>query len=1053
MPSDRFHIASIACCTLLTFGLVAGRAAFAQPTASPSNPEAIRLFNSAVELQNQGLLPLAADEWRELLNRFGDDPLAARGGYYLGTCLFQDGKFDAAAAAFANLLAKHPQFAERSAAMLNLGLARYSDAQAKLNEQEAAALYEQAVAAFDGHLKQFADDPLAAQSQFYLAESQYALGERERALAIYTDWLTKHAGNELEPRVILALAGTAIELDKPADAIARLKQLLNKQPDELTTATAQLRLGEALIAVGKPNEAVDLLTAAANANFADADYALQQLGTAKYAAGEIAAAAQTFAEVARKFPQSPLAEVSQILAAGYYVEAGQSADAMRIVNEAKAAGVANVELSHWQARAQIDLGDSVTALATCDEALAKPIEPADKQLLLLDRADALYATEATRGESLAAYEIAAAGDASPNIAGRALHLAAATALELGKLAEAVEFATKYGERFPEGGDLANTLQVLAEAQLQGANAKAAAITYEKLLASVDKDDERLPEWSVRYGWALFTSEQYATAAEKLAPLAVSQDPIAREAAYLAGRSRFQLKQYDAALPLLAKAADADSAYAEEATLIIGQSQLALDQPKQAVATLTAAIQRFPQGKLADRFHFRLGEAALAAGDSKLAATEFAKVIADYTDSPLAPYARYRAARLAASAGDSQRAIDLLKGFADAYPNHPLVGDATIVTTSALQKLGKHDEALAMLDGSTAGVIDANRLGYAEAVSLAGAGRYSEAATKLEALRKQAPNFAAEQVLYELAFAYKNDKKVDESLETFVALANVAPNGELGREALFRQGEIHYDRGEFETAADKFFASVTDATEKSMASQAKHLEGWANLKAKRYPQAIAAWQQQLAFVADDNLAADAKWLVGEAAFQNGQFGEALKLFDAAGDKLPTAPGVAPLVLLHAGQAAGQVEKWAESIDWLEQLRIDFPDYALRNEGLFELAVALQKTGKLDEARQLFASVATGSTPLAYRARFMAGEMQFAAKQYDQAVRTFFQVFAGPANAELGDDYQPWQAESMFEAARCLEQLDKRDAAGTLYTQLIERFPKHPKAELARKQLSQ
>jgi TolA-binding protein len=1025
----------------------------AAPEASASNPEAIRLFNSAVELQNQGLFGLAAAEWRDLLSRFGDDPLAARASYYLGTCLFQEQNYDEAAKAFSEVVAKYPQFAQRSAALVNQGLAAYSGAQNATDPQQARTRYEQAVRSFTTHVRDFADDPLAAQSRFYLGESQYSLGDIDAALATYTAWLAQHPQSELLPRVQLALGSTALEAGKPQQALGPLQALIEANVDRQTTAAASLRLGEALLTMGRASEAIDRLQAAAGVDFADADYALQQLGVAQFEAGDLASAMASYASVAERFPESNLAAPSLVLAAQCAVESGEPAKAIELAQQARDRGADPGQLAHWQARAEIDLGKAAAALTTIDAATDKVQDDATRQLLLLDRADALYAGGDTRQESLAAYEAAARGAANPEAAGRALHLAAATALELGKLDQAVRLATLYGERFAEGVDRFDTLQVLAEAQLQGASAEQAAATYRQLITAVDPADDRLPDWQVRLGWALFTAEKYDEVVAALDTLPQGNDTLLGEAAYLAGRSHFQLKQYDKAGPLLQKAADTRAPFAEEAALLRGQSLAEAGKPGDAMRVYAAAIDTFAQGKLVDRFHFRRGEAAAAAGDTATATAEFAAVMTDHPDSPLAAYARLRAARLAMQGDEPTKTIELLANFRSNHAGHPLVGDAIMLQVSALQKLGQHDQALSLLGETPAAAIDNNRLAFAQAVSTAAIGQHAEAASKLATIRKQAPEFLPDRVLYELAFAQKNSDQADEALATFGELAALAPQSSLGREALFRQGEMLYDRGDFAAAATKFNDSTGTGTDEELMIQAYHLAGWSHLKAQKYAQAVEAWQAQLKKSSDDELARDARWLVGEALFQSGDYGAAVAQFVVAGDALPSAPGVAPLVLLHAGQAAGQTAQWQQSIDWLERLRSEFPQAAQHNEGLYELAVALQRTDKLDEARQLFASVATGSSPLAYRARFMEGEMQFAAKQYEQAVRTFFRVFAGSANAELGEDYRPWQAEAMFEAARCLEQLDRTEASKKLYAELVTRFPEHPKAELARKQLGQ
>src|SRR5690606_31219605 len=152
------------------------------------------------------------------------------------------------------------------------------------------------------------------------------------------------------------------------------------------------------------------------------------------------------------------------------------------------------------------------------------------------------------------------------------------------------------------------------------------------------------------------------------------------------------------------------------------------------------------------------------------------------------------------------------------------------------------------------------------------------------------------------------------------------------------------------------------------------------------------------------------------FQAEQFAEALAAFDSARDSNPAAAELAPLGYLHAGQAAAQLENWQKSADWLSAAKEKFPDYAGKHHVDFEWGVAQWKLGNSDEAREAFARVADNdASPLGARAQFMLGELQFAAKEYEAAVRSFFKVSSGYQAPNSPEGYHPWQAESLFEAA--------------------------------------
>jgi TolA-binding protein len=85
--------------------------------------------------------------------------------------------------------------------------------------------------------------------------------------------------------------------------------------------------------------------------------------------------------------------------------------------------------------------------------------------------------------------------------------------------------------------------------------------------------------------------------------------------------------------------------------------------------------------------------------------------------------------------------------------------------------------------------------------------------------------------------------------------------------------------------------------------------------------------------------------------------------------------------------------------------------------------------------------------------MQGEIQMGKKEYADAVRTFYRVAFGHGYPDAPTEFHPWQSAAMFDAARCLEQLGKQDAAKKLYQDLANEFPEQEQAEHARRRLEE
>lgn len=244
----------------------------------------------------------------------------------------------------------------------------------------------------------------------------------------------------------------------------------------------------------------------------------------------------------------------------------------------------------------------------------------------------------------------------------------------------------------------------------------------------------------------------------------------------------------------------------------------------------------------------------------------------------------------------------------------------------------------------------------------------------------------------------------------------------------------------------------------MAASAAHKLGWTWYQMKKFPEAEAAFTQQAAMKGNsDELRVTAELMAAECLYQQKLFDRAHTGFDAAlknSDKATDA--LRSLCLMHAGQCAGQQKKWEASVQLLNQYIDEYPEGHSINEARYELAWAHQNLGGaqgLAKATSLYEQVAADSdAPVGARARFMLGELQFSQKDYDQAIRSFAKVFAGYGGKSAPKPYHQWQADSLFEAARCCESSKRLESAKRFYQQLVDDYPESDKVPVAKARLS-
>jgi TolA-binding protein len=281
-----------------------------------------------------------------------------------------------------------------------------------------------------------------------------------------------------------------------------------------------------------------------------------------------------------------------------------------------------------------------------------------------------------------------------------------------------------------------------------------------------------------------------------------------------------------------------------------------------------------------------------------------------------------------------------------------------------------------------------------------------------------------------------------------------PESELAGEAAFRVAESFYEAKEYTSAAKAYAATVATGPSKEIHEKALHKEGWSHFQADDFENAARRFRTQLEEFPQGELALDAQVMLAECLFQRGQYAEALAEFEKVLPAVGASQSLQIIALLHAGQAAGQEREWDKALDLLQQCAQRFGDSAYRHEVQYELGWAKYHLGRTEEAHQDFLAVAEQHPgELGVRAQFMQGEIAMGKKEYEDAVRIFYRVAFGHGYPDAPKEYHQWQSAAMFDAARCLEQLGKQDAARKLYEDLLAQFPEQDQAQHARKRLEE
>lgn len=1034
--------------------------------AAGSSSEAILAYREAANYQNNGAFEVAVEEWQKFLKAHPTDPLAVKAQHYLGVCQLQLKQYQAAAAAFAAVLQKHPQFELAEDAWFNRATAQYALAAAGK-----VAEYQQAAESFGELLRRYPESKHREDGQFYRGEALYAQGKKSEAVSVYRQFVKQFPQSKRRTDTLYALGVALEELGDHSAAGEIYDLLLKETPDSPLAAEVRLRKAETLLQAGDVASALELFTAAAKTSGAEAaDHALSRQAYCLAKLDRHAQAGEAYGRLAKQYPQSPLAADAPIAAGRSYYRANQPALARQWLEQALERGDAHsTEAAHWLCRLFIKAGEPANAEQLARQH-ARQASGGFAPALALDLADALYEIPSRRRDALAEYARFLKTYEDHELAAQALYSAAFTAHALQDYSQAQDDAHRFLKKYPHSDLRTDVLQIGAESSLQRKDYQAAANHFRELV-KLAPDHKQVEEWQLRRGLVALLAKDFAGTATLLSPLVDkfhSADHRA-EARFLIGSAQFQAGNFQRAQESLAASLQAAPRWkqADEALLLLARSQMQLGADAAADQTLQRLLSQFPATDQRAEALYRRAELFDRQQKYAEALRDYTEVVQKHGETAFAPYALYGGAWANFRTKQYGPASDLFTSLITAHADHDLAKQALLGRAMARRQAGDARAAAqdlqAFLNTSPdrSQTIDAlYELGLAQVSQQ----EYDAAVTAFERLLKDSPDYAnADKVLYEIGWAHKSAGQADEAVSAFSRLAERHPTSKLAPEAWFHVGESHYDAKRYGEAAAAYARAKSQPVGSELAEKIVYKLGWSYYQLKDYARAGNEFAQQLAEFSEGSLAGDATFMKAECLFRQEKYSAAWTAYQAALKTPASTPTIEGLTLLHAGQAAGQLKQWAKSVEVLSQLAQRQPQSPLLAEASYELGWARQNLGEIEAALADYEAAALLSRDhVGARARFMRGELLFEQKQHAAASREFQRSMYGYGDAATSE-IKNWQAKSGYEAGRCAEVLlnnasdsntrDRlRDDATRCYSFVVEKHPDHPLAREAAKRLA-
>ena len=277
-----------------------------------------------------------------------------------------------------------------------------------------------------------------------------------------------------------------------------------------------------------------------------------------------------------------------------------------------------------------------------------------------------------------------------------------------------------------------------------------------------------------------------------------------------------------------------------------------------------------------------------------------------------------------------------------------------------------------------------------------------------------------QAAYELAELERGEKRFDEAVGHYRAVADRFADHALAPYALYNLGVCEFEKGAFGEAAEAFGLAAEKYPQADLAPQAMYQKALALQKADRVADARAAYQAMVEKHGGHDLVPSALLGLGVCLEKEEKFAEAAEAFRRllGASKDAAVREQAAYELAWSLQKAG---KEKEAADAYEQLVRDFPKSRFAADAHFQMAEARYRDKKYADASRLYEkALDAAGDRLKDKVLYRLGWCRWAEEKFDQSAALFDRLVAEAPGSDLA-------AEALLQAGEAYARLGKMPEA--------------------------
>jgi cellulose synthase operon protein C len=540
--------------------------------------------------------------------------------------------------------------------------------------------------------------------------------------------------------------------------------------------------------------------------------------------------------------------------------------------------------------------------------------------------------------------------------------------------------------------------------------------------------------------SLVQLRQYQPAAQQFHEFltAAPADKLARKALFRAGESSYLASQWEPAEQDLKAflAAHADDPLNAYVLPYLGDIAAKKRDYATAQHYFAQGLRQFPQGAMQDDCRFGLARALDERGDRDQARRLYLALSAK-PSSGWADEAQYRLGVSYYTSGDYAQALDCFRKFDQAFAKSRLRFRAALAAGQSLYQLRRVDEAQPILEGLAEHAEVGLEARYWLGLTLEARRDWPAASEMLSAVAEAAAptDRVAPAARFHAGEALLRGGKPDDAERQFQLVLDRWPQSEFAERALVGSMQVALARGQHPRVDELVGQFHQRHPGSKLAAAADRALGRSLLDRKQWQPAIAIFERLVAAPeAKSSQAAADRYLLATGYLGVERFADALALLTpAAGQPANDVPATEDerQLRLDIWQARAMalmgLERFADAQRALEALLAAKPTEKAAAWAQAELAVALARQGRIDQAKSFFGQV-TASHPdidVLPAARLALAEAALAHQDYAWSNELFTELASGSsAYATRGLSGLAWsqyKAGQLAEASASFERL--------------------------------